>query len=191
MIPLYSMNTFHSEYAIEGLKAIGKSVDPKVKVVYLTRNPLDRKVSNLRHDLSKQAKEDLPAHCEAGDVECNKRFSDVANSGVKLPTGKELIHWLNMDSSQDDDIKASLEEAAVDYVHVSYEKLYGSDDADEWMKIFRFLGVGPMEDLTIEDVRASFNLVSTHSKGRNLTISNFIEVETTLKGTKYEHLLFD
>ena len=43
------MQSFKSEYAIEGLKAFG-SANPKVKVVYLTRNPLDRKISNFRHD---------------------------------------------------------------------------------------------------------------------------------------------
>ena len=193
MISLYihSFNTFHSEYAVEGLKAIGKSVDPKVKVVYLTRNPLDRRISNLHHALSKQAQQELPAHCEADDVECKKLFSAVANSGVTLPIGKELIRWLNTDANHVSTIKANLEEARVEYLHVQYEKLYASDGADEWMKIFRFLGVGPMEDLTMDDVRASFDLAVTHSKGRNESVSNFIEVEKTLKGTKFEYLLFE
>eukprot|EP00985_Skeletonema_marinoi_P029549 scaffold28199_cov110-Skeletonema_marinoi.AAC.1 len=53
---------------IAGLKALG-SVDPKAKVIYLTRNPLDRKISNMRHELGKQAQKDLPAHCEVNDVE--------------------------------------------------------------------------------------------------------------------------
>ena len=53
------MNSFDSEYAIEGLKALG-SVDPKAKVIYLTRNPLDRKISNMRHELGKQIQKDLP-----------------------------------------------------------------------------------------------------------------------------------
>mmetsp|Transcript_20477 Transcript_20477/g.30827 ORF Transcript_20477/g.30827 Transcript_20477/m.30827 type:complete len:185 (-) Transcript_20477:124-678(-) len=184
------MNSFDSEYAIEGLKALG-SVDLKAKVVYLTRNPLDRKISNMRHELGKQAQKDLPAHCEVDDVECKKRHSAAAGVGVTLPTGKALTHWLNVTTWNDAKVGAILREAGVDYVQVSYEQLYNADNADEWMKIFRFLRVGPMEDLTVDDVRATFNLASTHSKGRNETVTNFIGVENTLKGTEFEHLLYD
>eukprot|EP00985_Skeletonema_marinoi_P029066 scaffold26621_cov120-Skeletonema_marinoi.AAC.1 len=88
-------------------------------------------------------------------------------------------------------VGAILREAGVDYVKVSYEQLYNADNADEWMKIFRFLRVGPMEDLTVDDVRATFNLASTHSKGRNETVTNFIGVENTLKGTEFEHFLLE
>ncbi len=62
------------------------------------------------------------------------------------------------------------------------KKLFNADNADEWMNIFRFLGVGPMEDLTMDDVKASFDLASTHSKGRNETVSNFIKVENDTMG---------
>mmetsp|Transcript_21765 Transcript_21765/g.31154 ORF Transcript_21765/g.31154 Transcript_21765/m.31154 type:complete len:184 (-) Transcript_21765:119-670(-) len=182
------MQSFDSEYAIEGLKALG-SIDPKVKVVYLTRNPLDRKISNLRHDLSKEAS-GLPAHCEVDDVECQKRHSAAAEVGVNLPIGAELIQWLNGNTRNDEKVKAILRENHVDYVEVSYEKLYKSDSANEWMKIFSFLGVGPAKDLKVEDVRATFDLAPTHSKGRNETLSNFVHVENTLKGTEFEHLLY-
>ncbi len=183
------MQSFDSEYAIEGLKALG-SIDPKVKVVYLTRNHLDRKISNLRHDLSKEASEKLPAHCEVDDVECKKRHSAAAGVGVNFPIGAELMHWLNVTTRVDEKVKTILRDTHVDYVEVSYEKLYKSDSADEWMKIFSFLGVGPAKDLKMDDVRATFDLASTHSKRRNETVSNFVHVENTLKGTEFEHLLY-
>lgn len=180
----------NSEYAVEGLKSIGKSFDPKVKVVYLTRNPLDRKISNLRHDHSKQTNKALPAHCEVNDIKCIKRHaSSSAQVGVVLPVGNELIHWLRVNAQNIANTRAALEEAHVDYVHVSYEKLYHSQNASEWMKIFKFLGVGPREDLTQDQIRETFDLAPTHSKGRNETVANYKEVENTLKGTEFEHLL--
>ena len=186
------MQSFKSEYAIEGLKAFG-SANPKVKVVYLTRNPLDRKISNLCHDFvrKQQAHERLPAHCGVGDVDCKNRHASVASLGVTLPVGDNLTAWLNSDAQQDAQIQTTLRKTYVEYVQVSYEKLYSSDNADEWMKIFRFLGVGPTEGLTMDDVRATFDLAPTHSKGRHEIVSNFIEVEKTLKGTEFEHLLND
>lgn len=182
------MQSFKSEYAIEGLKAFG-SVNPKVKVVYLTRNPLDRKISNLRHELFGKQQEELPAHCVVGDVDCKKRHAAAASQGVTLPIGAELTHWLNVTKQEDSKIRATLRATGVDYVQVSYEKLYSLDDAEEWMKIFRFLGVGPKEGLTVDDVRATFDLASTRSKDRQDIVSNFLEVEKTLKGTEFEHLL--
>ena len=63
------MSSFDHEYAIE---IIGETTDPLVKVVYLTRNPLDRKLSNIRHTKSKQQQSDkkIEAHCAVGDAEC-------------------------------------------------------------------------------------------------------------------------
>ena len=134
------MQSFKSEYAIEGLKAFG-SANPKVKVVYLKRNPLDRKISNLRHDFigKQQAHERLPAHCKIGDVDCKKPHASVASLGVTLPIGDNLTAWLNSDAEQDATIQTTLRKTFVEYVQVSYEKLYSSDNYDEWMKIFRLL----------------------------------------------------
>eukprot|EP00986_Skeletonema_menzelii_P014536 scaffold9751_cov153-Skeletonema_menzelii.AAC.7 len=192
------MQSFKSDYAIEGLKALG-SVNPKIKVVYLTRNPLDRKISNLRHNLfgkQEQTKRGqhnltLAAHCKVDDVDCIKGHSAAASLGVTLPIGKNLTHWLNVTAQQDAKIREILRATGVEYVHVSYEKLYRLENAEEWMKIFRFLRVGPTEDLTVDDVRATFDLASTHLKGRQDIVSNFVEVVKTLKGTEFEHLLYD
>lgn len=184
------MSSFDEEYAIEGLKAIAESVDPKVKVVYLTRNPLDRKISNLRHRHSKDSKEKISAHCKVGDEECIKHHSDF-DTNIILPTGRDLLKWLNTNVKSDAKIRRALDETHVDYVQISYKKLFTTDDAEEWMKVFRFLGVGPTTNLTMDDVRASFSMAATHTKGRNETVSNFKKVEETLKGTKFEHLLYD
>jgi hypothetical protein len=83
-----------------------------------------------------------------------------------------------------------LRDLKVKFITVSYEKLYDTDDAEEWIRIFEFLQRGPSAGLSIDDVRATFSMASTHSKGgRNETIENYAEVEHTLVGTEFEHLL--
>jgi len=83
---------------------------------------------------------------------------------------------------------------AVKYIEVSYEKLYNpknEEDAEEWMRIFRFLGRGPGEGLTMADVRDTFSMAATTVASRNETISNFREVEKDLRNTEFEHLSYD
>lgn len=211
-------SSWDSTYAIEGLKAIAQTQKhintdddnfenenqhwPTVKVVYLMRNPLDRKVSNLRHSNSKNVnaigrqgdKKILPPHCPVGDTKCIEMHSNF-DSNIVFPTGSELIRWLRNDRKQNQRIHQSLDKLHIPFVEVTYSKLYGNhiysdqDSAEEWMKLFRHLGVGPMKDLKMEDVRGAFSMASTHKKSRNETISNFEEVRDTLIGTDFEYLL--
>jgi hypothetical protein len=77
---------------------------------------------------------------------------------------------------------------SVPHVQVSYEKLYHQDNAEEWMQIFRFLGVGPGTGLTrqqVDDVAHEFT-ASPHHRESNY---NYDEVEKVLKGTRFENLL--
>ena len=177
--------SFDHEYAIEGLRAIAAQRDPVVRVVYLTRNALDRRISNIRH---KQSGKSISAHCTVGDEECIHQHSKF-NVNITLPTGNELKTWLSHTYKKEDNVRKRLDELNVQYVEVSYDKLYNSDDAEEWMRIFRFLKVGPSKNLTIDDVRASFSMASTSTKSRAENIVNYAEVERTLKGTEYYHLL--
>jgi len=183
------MSSFNHEYAMQGLKHIGANRDPSIRIVYLTRNPLDRRVSNIRHDISEQNGAELAAHCPIGDEECAKTFAQFEENDIILPTGKELLNWLKSNAGEIHVVKERLAEMGVDYVEVSYEKLYDAVDAEEWMRIFRFLGKGPAENLTMEEVRSSFSMASTHGKGREEVITNFEDVRDTLVGTQFEYLL--
>ena len=185
------MSSFDHEYAIAGLKIIGETTDPLVKVVYLTRNPLDRKLSNIRHTKSKQQSDKkIEAHCAVGDAACIKKHSQF-DTNTTFPTGDKLKLWLENNVIVHDKIIGRLEELNIPYVEISYKNLYSSDDAEEWMRIFRFLGRGPAEGLTMDDVGAAFSMASTHTQSRNETITNFEDVKKTLVGTEYEYLLGD
>ncbi len=194
-------STWQHPYAIKGLEAMANANDPIVKVVYLTRNPLDRKVSNLRHKNAKlnantSQQKDISAHCKVGDTECQDRHSQFS-SNIVFPTGSELLKWLKNDKKQVGKIYGRFEMLNIPFVEVSYEKLYGTgkytnkdrESAEEWMKLFRHLGVGPQKDLTMEKVREAFSMAPTHKKSRNETIDNFEAVTQTLTGTEYEHYL--
>lgn len=189
------MASFNHEYAKEGLRYVSSAYhgNPPIRFVYLTRNPIDRKISNLRHSSSKERNTTISAHCSVGDDECIREHSKFEN-GIELPTGLELMNWLRVGSAAEHKIQARLLELNVSFIHVTYERLYHSgSDAEEWMRIFRFLGMGPTENLTMMDVRDSFRMAPTHKRRRrrNETIANFADVEKTLRGTEYEHLLYD
>jgi len=184
------MSSFNHEYAIEGLNAIGASTDPEIKVVYLRRNSLDRKISNLRHEKSKHASHSITAHCAVGDDECIKKQL-AFETNFPFPVGTKLIKWLEGSERGNRMILKRLETSKAKFVQVSYEKLFNGDDAEEWMRLLAFLNVGTSSGLTMVDVRAAFSMAATHKHGRNETISNFHEVEQTLIGTEFEHYLYD
>ncbi len=184
-------SSFDHEYAIEGLKAIASHQNPIIRIVYLRRNALDRKISNIRHDRSKIGDgEAISAHCEIGDTACINKHSKYDNA-ITFPTGSKLMQWLQTDANHEYKIRKRLSDLNVKFVEVTYERLFNSEDAKEWMRIFQFLGVGPTQNLTIDDVRSSFAMASTHTKSRKETIINFEDVEKTLSGTKFEYLLIE
>lgn len=182
------MYTFIIDYAIEGLRAAAKYDNTEIKAIFLHRNPLDRRLSNQRHTKSKENDNDVSAHCEVGDKKCIEQHSNF-DRDLSLPVGKNLLHFVKHDETMKQRIRDRLDEVNMKYVEVSYEKLYNEDNAKEWMRIFSFLGVGPSEGLTMNDVRSTFKFASTHTKARNETIVNFKRVEQTLVGTPYEYLL--
>ena len=184
------MSSFNHEYAIEGLNAIGASTDPEIKVVYLRRNALDRKISNLRHEKSTHTSHSITAHCAVGDDECIKKQLAFETNFV-FPVGAKLIQWLEGSERRNRMVLKRLETSKAKFVQVSYEKLFNGDDAEEWVRILAFLNVGPSSGLTMVDVRAAFSMAATHKHCRNETISNFHEVEQTLIGTEFEHYLYD
>mmetsp|Transcript_7645 Transcript_7645/g.10140 ORF Transcript_7645/g.10140 Transcript_7645/m.10140 type:complete len:354 (+) Transcript_7645:3-1064(+) len=196
-------STWNHPYAIKGLEAIAAANDPIVKVVYLRRNPLDVKASNLRHTNAKlnsiaSGQSDIPPHCKAGDIKCQDSHSQFS-SNIVFPTGSDLLKLLKQNEKQVRAIHKRFEMLNIPFVEVSYEKLYGTgnytdkdrESAEEWMKLFQHLGVGPQKGLTMEKVQEAFSLAPTNKKSRNETIDNFEAVAQTLTGTKYEHYLVE
>lgn len=184
-------NGFDHKYGIEGLKKIAEHRDSTIYVVYLRRNPIDCRLSNnLRHERSKlRGSSKIAAHSTVGDEACIKKFS-AYDHGHVFPVGNELLEWLRQEKLDYSKIKGMLRYLKVEFITVSYEKLYDTDDAEEWMRIFKFLQRGPSAGLSIDNVRATFRMASTRSKGGwNDTIENYAEVEHTLVGTEFERLL--
>ena len=72
---------------------------------------------------------------------------------------KDTLYLLE---KQADGIAAIMEELKVPHLKVLYEKLYYAKRADQWMDMFRFIGVGPMSGLEMDHVRA----VRTRSFGQ-------------------------
>ena len=85
-------NTISHEYSKKGLGAVGAQQDPPIRVIYLTRNPIDRKLSNLRHE---EQNLEIPAHCEVGDEECLRQHeTSFEKGGIEFPVGKDLLLML-------------------------------------------------------------------------------------------------
>jgi len=180
-------NIIDHEYSIGALEEISKHQDPSIRVIYLTRNVLDRKLSNQRHKGQIHSKE-VPAHCQVGDDECVQKHKQRSNN-VTFPTGQELINFIEKLLANEEKVEKILARAGVKYLHVSYEKLFHAETAAEWIKIFRYLKQGPEANLTIDMVRDTFSMVSTSSGKHQEMILNYNEVKETLNGTRHFHLL--
>ena len=179
--------------ALSGLRDLAASNvghHPKIRVVYQTRNPIDRRLSNWRHH--GHSISEIPAHCKIGDGECLKEHEKF-DQRMNFTNGKELLHWLKQDKKHQDNAFQHLKDAGVDYMHVTYEKLYssgsGDEPASEWMRIFRFLGRGPGDGLTMKDVQKNFGMAKTSSKKHEDVMLNYEEVKKTLGGTEFEKYL--
>jgi len=167
---------------------------PNIKVLLLSRNPLDRLISNIRHKGHIRS-EEMPAHCAIDDTDCVNRHRAYAK-GTILPTGKELIHSMRSGFQIDRLCKTYLTEYGVDYLAVQYEQLFNDDgNVDEWIKIFDFLGRAPKDvvdyktNLTMEDIRRAFAMAPTSSKKHVESIANYDEVKQTLEGAGLTRLL--
>lgn len=154
----------------------------KIRVLYMTRNPIDVAISSAKHHLST-----VSSHCRASDKECLKNHK-TAEKKVNLPT-KKLLKTLQKAKDQEEEIENGLREAGIDYYKTTYEKLYDSEDAEEWMRIFRYFGRGPTSGLTLGDVERAFPYAKTSKKARDSILSNFDEVKELLHGTEFEAFL--
>lgn len=187
------LNTLTHKLGRGALEKIAAHKEPSIKILYLTRNPLDRLLSNERHRGHVRT-ETVPAHCSVGDEECVERHKQHSK-GMVLPTGKELItrirNAINIDTIASD----LLSTIGVPHLTVSYEKLYYSKNAKEWIRILDFLGRSPKNlktyknNLKMKNVEKSFAMAPTSSKRHEDSIANFQEVKDTLINAGYGHLL--
>lgn len=186
--------TFDHPMAIAGMKVVS---DQNFKVIHLTRNPLDRYLSNLKHR-GKQHSKEVPAHCKTDDLPCIKNHETQAKGiSIELSTGEEkeaFIEHLRESRNSAKVYEERLDTFGIKHIHVYYEALFDHEArdeylADEWMRIFKFLGIGPQNDLTMGDVRNSFEYASTSPKSHKEIISNFKEVKKVLSGTDLIDLL--
>lgn len=176
--------SIYSQPALDGLNFIAQSQNPAIKIVRLRRNLLDVRLSTLKRRQGKMKK----GHCSKGDEKCLKKHLK-AGSNITVPI-EDMIEYLETMSQDEDDVDALLDNMNVPHVHVTYERLYHKDSAaDEWMKIFRFLGVGPSEGLTLKQVSNAMGMEPTsHARHRD-TIFNYNELKEALEGTEFENLL--
>lgn len=173
--------SIYSQPAIDGLNFIAQSQNPTIKVVRLRRNLLDVYLSGLKH------KHRVPGHCRSGDEECFEKHR-LAGTNMTVPAN-EALEFLEEMTRDEDDVDALLDRLNVPHVHVTYGKLYHSDTADEWMKIFEFLGVGPAEGLTRQQVNDAMGMESTSNAHHKDSVLNYDELRGALEGTKFENLL--
>jgi len=177
--------TFKQEYAIGALEEMAEHINPAIRVIYLKRNALDRRVSNLRHAKDPH----VSAHCAMGDKVCVREHIQNTQN-ITIPTGDELLRWMRTYKVTDNLIRDQLSMSGIQHISISYDKLYRSNDAEEWMRLFSFLGRGPDENLKLEDVRAHFAMAPTSIRSRAEVITNFDDVLDTLTDTEFQYLLY-
>ena len=102
------------------------------------------------------------AHCY-GEGCINYHKSILANMSVSTREIERAIDKMERDSES---ISQIMGEAKLSRLNVVYEKLYYSRNAEEWMAMFRFLGVGPMNGLTMEIVQAVSRKTSMMSEAK-------------------------
>lgn len=178
------------EYNVNAWKEISKARDPTIKVVLLHRNPLDKVMSNLRHQKSMQnGQTGISPHCAAGDMKCVNIHSSFEKN-LTLPTGSKLINIIKDDFARHQKMEQRFIDFDINYIKVSYEALYDSCDASEWIKLFKFLGKGKTKGLLKRDIEKVAGLEKTHKIKKADVIANFGAVEETLKGSSFEYILY-
>jgi len=175
--------SIYSPSALDGLNFIAQSQNPTIKVVRLRRNLLDVYLSILKH----RQKGKVHGHCTMGDAKCFRQHKQ-AGTNMTVPVD-DALEYLEFMTKQENDVDALLDNMNVPHIHVTYDALYHEDTADEWMKIFSFLGVGPGEGLTRQEVNEAMGMELTSNEHHRDTVFNFDELKAVLAGTQYEDLV--
>ena len=176
-----------AEDGFDGLRMIAHHTNPQIKIVSSGRNHLDVLVSQTKHMKMRGKDGGAYAHCSQENTEClnaHKKFG----SGIHMPLGS-LLSKLRYLATLEKIFEKNLQMLNVPHIKVTYEKLYQSKDAEEWMRIFRFIGRGPGYDLSMDQVEKAMEHVGTSVPFHNVSISNYNEVRDILRGTEFEALL--
>jgi hypothetical protein len=182
---------------------------PNIKVVYNTRNMLDMYISMYKHHkLMELFGDEKVAHCyddkelQLSDevwqrlekegiprsTPCAQIFKQIeANTKIDI---MHMFAYLVRNSLQTDYAADMLNYYNVSMVTVTYETLYFEKTAEEWMRIFRYLGYGPAKDLTLDEVFSQTTFQKTSANDRSKRMSNYDEVLNVLRCTKFaKHLV--
>lgn len=157
----------------------------RIKVIFMTRNHIDVLISKVKHHTGK--KHGVPAHCSIDDMKCI-HLHEQWGTNLTLPV-EGLIEELDDNYAGFNLFEETMQKFGIDYYSTSFEKLYETDNAEEWMRIFRFLGRGPTHGLTLDKVHESFPFAFTSPPGHKEILKNYEEVKEVLFGTAYDYLL--
>lgn len=170
---------------------ISQQRDPPIRIIYLTRNPIDRRISNERHaayNSQTTSNNELPAHCLIEDAECIKKHKNRSKK-VIFPRRSKLIYFIRHALIEEAHVQEILANAGVKHIHVTYENLFHTNSKVEWVRLFKFLGLGLNDDLTVDMIRETSSMVSTSSQRHNETISNYRAVRHAMRHSRYRYLL--
>ena len=141
---------------------------------------------------------ELPAHCNIHDEDCVKRHKS-REKGIYIDVSSQqkkanFIGHMRQSIEKNYEIEHRLDKFGVKHIKVKYEKLFDSqlDDgeiAHEWIRILDFLGFASHHNLTMGDVRNTFEYASTTEKSHEKIIANYEQVRETLEGTELFYLL--
>lgn len=121
------------------------------------------------------------------ETPCVQIFKEI-EARTKLPIA-HMMNYFEKNSLQTDFASEMMDYYNVSRVTVTYEKLYFTDTAEEWMRIFRYLGFGPRQNLTLDHVFAKTAFQKTSANDRSKRMANYNEVERTLRCTRYAKYL--
>ena len=168
------------ESSLDGFRMLGQQINPQVKIVRLKRNVLDVEMSKVKHRLDRK----LSPHCDKDDVDCIEQ----RKQGFHLPVSN-LLEELKFLSDTEDLYDDLLKKNNINHIQITYEALFYDDNAEEWMKIFHFIGRGPGIGLTRKRVEDAMEHAGTTSRSHKESLSNYETVQKLLKGTEFEKLL--
>lgn len=157
--------SFDHKYSLGALDEISKQQDRPIRVIYITRNILDRYRLTCNSCKSRDKKK------------------------VHFPTGRALVNNIALTDAHDEYVEERLGRAGVKHLRVSYEMLYYGKTTSEWVKIFKFLERGPTTKLTMDMLRDASSIKFERAPIFKSIIVNFKHVYKTLKGGRYVHLL--
>lgn len=100
-----------------------------------------------------------------------------------------MIDYFQKNVLQTDFASEMLDYYNVSKVTVTYEKLYFTENADEWQLIFHYLGFGPQANLTLDQEFARTAFQKTSFNNRSQRMANYDEVQRALQCTRFVEYL--